>query len=96
MGLEAKYRIDYKADNYSPVLGQFFAQDSITIKNKLPDLAAYINFRIRPFTAFFRAENLNTLQNMNGIGFTNNSFIAPGYALPGLQIRLGIFWQFVN
>jgi hypothetical protein len=96
MGVEAKYRLDYKADNYSPVLGQFFAQDSVTIKNKLPDLAAYIHFRIRPFTAFVRAENLNTAQNLNGFGFTNNNFIAPGYALPGLQIRVGIFWQFVN
>ena len=60
LGAELKYRTAYKADGYSPVLGQFFYQDSITIKNQLPDIAAYVHFRIKPFKAFVRAENLNT------------------------------------
>ncbi len=95
-GAEIKYRAPYKADNYSPLLGQFFFQDSLTIKNPLPDIAAYMHFRIRPFKAFVRVENLNTAQDLDGFGFTRNNLVAPGYALPGLQLRLGIYWSFVN
>lgn len=96
MGLEARYRPAYKADNYSPVLGQFFFQDSVTIRNPLPDLALYANFRIRPFSAFLRVENLNTARSLDGFGFTRNNLVAPNYPLNGMHIRLGIFWQFVN
>ena len=98
IGAELRYRSSYKADGYSPVQGQFYYQDSITIKNPLPDIAAYMHFRIRSFKAFVRAENLNTARKLEngGFGFTNNNLIAPGYALPGLQFRLGVYWSFVN
>ena len=98
VGAEIRYRSSYKADGYSPVQGQFYYQDSITIKNKLPDIAAYMHFRIRSFKTFFRIENLNTArkQEGGGFGFTNNNLIAPNYALPGLQFRLGVYWSFVN
>lgn len=98
MGTEIRYRAAYKADGYSPALGQFFFQDSVTIRNKLPDVSAYVHFRIKPFKAFIRIENLNTARKMSngGFGFTNNNLVAPGYALPGLQFRLGIWWSFVN
>jgi hypothetical protein len=97
-GLEIRYRSPYKADRYSPVLGQFFYQDSLTVTNT-PDISAYVQFRIRSFKGFLRAENLNTIQRSTsngGIGFTNNNVISPGYALPGLQIRFGVYWSFVN
>jgi hypothetical protein len=96
MGVELRYRSSYKADGYSPLLGQFFHQDSITISNDLPDISAYVHFRIKPFKAFIRLENLNAARNMGGFGFTNNNIVAPGYPLPGLQIRIGIYWGFVN
>ncbi|HEY6063012.1 MAG TPA: putative porin, partial [Chitinophagaceae bacterium] len=96
IGAEVRYRSSYKADNYSPVLGQFFQQDSVTISNSLPDISAYVHFRIKPFKAFIRFENLNTARSLGGFGFTKNSIVAPGYPLPGLQIRLGIYWGFVN
>lgn len=95
-GLEGKYHTPYKADGYSPVLGSFFVQDDITIDNPMPDLTAYIHFRIRPFKAYLRFENLNTARTKDGFGFTNNNFAAPGYPYPGLVIRLGIYWSFVN
>ncbi len=95
-GLEFRYRAAYKGDHYSPALGQFFYQDTMTIRNPLPDIAAYVHFRIKPFTAFVRAENLNTARNLDGLSFTRNNLVAPYYALPGLQIRIGIFWRFVN
>jgi len=96
-GLEIKYHTAYKADNYSPVLGQFFYQDSVTISNR-PDISAFLHFRIRSFKGFLRVENLNTMQvtKDGGFGFTNNNLAAPGYPYPGMQIRLGIWWGFVN
>jgi hypothetical protein len=76
-------------------LANFYFQDSATIRNR-PEIAAYIHFRIRTFRAYIRAENLNTASGSNGFGFTKNNFAAPGYPTPGLIIRLGIFWNFVN
>lgn len=96
-GIEARFNTGYKADNYSPLQSQFFFQDKETVKMSFPDLAAYIHFRIRSFTTYFRLENLNTARISNGgFGWTGNNLAAPGYAYPGFQIRLGIFWSFVN
>ena len=96
-GLEARYYTGYKADNFSPLTGQFFLQNDTTIKQHLPDLSAYVHFRIRSFTAYVRAENLNTAQfGPNGFGFNKYNFVAPNYPYAGLQIRVGIFWSFVN
>lgn len=94
-GLEGRYYTPYKADNYSPIRGQFFYQDSVTIRN-LPDISLFLHFKIRGFTAYVRAENLNTARTFGGLQFNNNNLAAPGYPTPGLNIRLGIYWSFVN
>ncbi len=94
-GLDVRYNTPYKANNYSPVMGKFFPQDSITISN-LPQVNAFFNFRIKSFTTFITMENLNTLDVAHGFGFTNNSFAAPLYPTPGLIIRVGVQWGFVN
>ena len=94
-GLEVRYYTQYKAYNYSPVIGQFTVQDTVTIKN-LPDVAAFLHFRIKGFTGFLRAENLNTASFKNGFAFVNNNFAAPHYPTQGMIIRFGIQWWFVN
>lgn len=96
LGIEARYHTPYKADGYSPALGQFFYQDSIRVTNPLPDIALFLNFRIRSFKLYFRAENLNTARDHNGFGFTNNNVETPGYPYPGFMLRLGIYWGFIN
>jgi Putative porin len=95
-GLEIKYNTPYKADGYSPLLGQFYYQDTGTVRLKVPTINAYFHFRIKSFTAYVRAENLNTVRTKDGFGFTNNNSAVAGYPYPGLQIRFGIFWSFVN
>ena len=97
-GTEIKYRVPYKADDYSPVLGRFFVQDSVSVSNDLPDIGAYLHFRIRSFKAYARVENLNTgrIHEGEGFAFTNNNLVAPAYAMPGMQIRVGVYWSFVN
>ena len=94
-GVEGRYNTPYKPDNYSPVLGQFFYQDSVTISN-LPDIHLFLHLRIRSFKAYVRAENINTARVFGGFQFNNNSLAAPGYPTPGLNLRFGIYWSFVN
>lgn len=94
-GIEARYFTAYKANNYAAVVGQFVPQDSLTISN-LPDIHAFLHFRIRTFTGFLRFENLNTLYPKNGFSFVNNNFAAPLIPTSGMLIRFGIRWWFVN
>ncbi len=94
-GLEARYFTPFESYNYSPVMGQFTPQDTFKLKN-LPDISAFFHFRIKSFSAFIRAENLNTVSFSNGFGFTNNNFAAPHYATQGFILRFGIRWAFVN
>ena len=94
-GLEVRYFTPFEAYNYSPVMGQFMPQDTFQLKN-LPDISAFFHFRIKSFTAFIRAENLNTVSFTNGFGFTNNNFAAPHYPTQGFMLRFGIQWGFVN
>ncbi len=94
-GVEARYYSAYKANGYSPMLGQFFVQDTTTIKN-LPDISLFAHFRIKGFAGFLRAENLNTAQIKNGLNWMNNNFAAPLYPTQGLIIRFGVQWWFVN
>lgn len=97
-GLEIRYYTPYLADGYSPIVGQFFSQTQTTIAQKLPDITAYLNMRIRSFVAYVRLENLNTAGFLptSGFGWVNNNFVAPSYPDAGLKIRLGIYWSFVN
>ena len=96
MGIESKYRTPYKANRYSPMVGQFFINDS-TVNYKLPEISAYVHFRINSFKAFVRAENLNSFGSLGqNWGFYNNNFAVPAYPYPGLVIRVGIFWGFIN
>jgi len=94
-GIEFRYYTPYKGYNYSPLMGQFMPQDSVTINNR-PDITAFAHFRIKTFTGYLRAENLNTLNFENGFGFNKNNFAAPSYVYQGLIIRFGIQWNFVN
>lgn len=87
-GIEARYNSPYYADDYSPVLGQYFYQDQLKISN-VPDLAAFVHFRIKSFTAYVRGENLN-------IFLFDRNFYAPGYPANNFALRVGIRWWFVN
>lgn len=93
-GLDTRFYTAYTPDNYSPLTGQFFPQDSIKIYNK-PDIAAFLHFRIRSFTSYVRLENLNTV-DFDGFTFTKNNYAAYLYPYEGLIFRVGIFWNFVN
>lgn len=94
-GLEIRYYTPFKMYDYSPVMGQFFPQDNVSISNR-PDVNAFFHFRIRKFAGYIRAENLNSIDFSDGFGFTKSNFAAPHYISPGYLFRFGIQWNFVN
>ena len=94
-GIDLNYNTSYKENNYSPVMGQFFAQDTSLIKNR-PNVSAFFDFRIKSFRGLLKLENLNTMDFSNGFGFTKNNFAAPHYPTNGLVFRIGVQWVFVN
>jgi hypothetical protein len=94
-GLEIRYFTPFRANNYSPFGGQFIPQDSFMLKNK-PDIAAFAHFRIKGFTGFLRAENLNTLSFSQGGRFVDNNLASYNYPTQGLIIRFGIRWWMVK
>lgn len=95
-GVEVKYYTSYKADNYSPFLGQFFNQNNYTVRNR-PEVNAFFDFRIKTFKAFFRLENLNSIgTNAGSVGFNKNNLAAQFYPQQGFWIRVGIWWTFIN
>ncbi|MES2893291.1 MAG: putative porin [Bacteroidota bacterium] len=94
-GIEFRYYTPYKAYNYSPLVGKFTVQDTTSFSNR-PDISAFLHFKIKTFSAYLRAENLNSVDFSNGFGFTRNNFAAPHYIYPGFVFRFGILWQFVN
>ncbi len=87
-GVELKYHTPYKADNYSPLVGQFVYQDTATLSN-LPEVNLYLNFRIKSFKAFVRLENINAVGS-------NYNYTASHYPNMPLWLRVGIWWGFVN
>jgi hypothetical protein len=96
-GTEIRYISGYKADGYSPLTGQWFSQGDTTIRQHLPDIAGYLHFRVRSFTAYIRVEGLNAMAfSPSGFGFYHNNFVAPGYPDAGQVIRFGFVWGFIN
>jgi hypothetical protein len=94
-GFEFRYFTPFTADDWSPFNGQWVAQSREEINN-WPDVNAFLHLKIGSFRGFLRAENLNTFSIANGFNFTQNNLAAPLYANPGLIIRIGIYWSFVN
>lgn len=87
-GIEIRYHTPYKADNYSPLIGQFIFQDTATISNK-PEVNLFLHFSIKTFRAFIRLENINSIGK-------NYNYVSPHYPYTPLWFRAGIWWGFVN
>lgn len=88
-GFELRYNTGYYADDYSPLTGQFIYQNATKISNSLPDIAAFANFRIKSFSAYVRAENLNTFLG-------DNNYAGPLYPYNNFALRVGLRWWFIN
>ena len=94
-GLEMIYHTEFKADDYMPLTGQFFVQNTYMLGNR-PTANAFLHFMIKRFKGYIRLENLNTLiPTSNSLGNTYN-FTAKNYPGTGTWFRVGIWWNFIN
>ena len=103
-GIEVRYNTSYYPAGYDALLNKFYYQHSQSISNT-PEMAVFLNFKIKKFRAFVMGDNLQQLFARNTILYTgtpvtnfNNSGInmLPVYAAPDFMIRFGFSWVMVN
>ena len=87
-GVTFKYFPKYNMDAYSPVLAEFYVQDSQEIGG-FPMIDLFFNAKVRQTRIFVKYEHVNSLFKT-----TNNHFAAPGYPYRDGIIRFGLVWDF--
>lgn len=86
-GVTFNYFTKYYANEYNPMLGEFFVQNQKEI-GSFPMLDFFVNARVRQTRFFLKAEHFNS-------GFTGNKFYsAPHYPYRDFMIRFGLVWNF--
>lgn len=86
-GLTANYFTKYYANDYNPVLGEFFVQTQKEIGN-FPVVDVFFNARVRQTRIFFIAEHVNSLVSKN------NFYASPSMPYRDFIIRFGFVWNF--
>ncbi|EDM43626.1 hypothetical protein SCB49_08548 [unidentified eubacterium SCB49] len=87
-GVTFKYFPKYEMDAYSPVLGEFYVQDTEEIGG-FPMIDVFFNAKVRQTRIFVKYEHVNALFKS-----TNDHFAAPGYPYRDAFIRFGLVWDF--
>ena len=86
-GVTFNYFTKYYANEYNPMLGEFFVQNQKEV-GSFPMLDFFVNARVRQTRFFLKAEHFNS-------GFTGNKFYsAPHYPYRDFMIRFGLVWNF--
>jgi hypothetical protein len=86
-GITINYFTKYYANDYNPILGEFFVQNEKQIGN-FPMLDFFVNARIRQTRIFLKAEHFNS-------SFTGNTYYsAPNTPYHDFMIRFGLVWNF--
>ncbi|WP_282786869.1 putative porin [Flavobacterium croceum] len=86
-GITLNYFTSYYANDYNPVLSEFFVQNSKKIGN-YPVLDIFANARIRQTRIFFIAEHLNSLFSQN------KNYVTPNMPYRDFVLRVGLVWNF--
>lgn len=86
-GFTFNYFTKYFANDYNPVIGEFFVQERKEIGN-FPMFDFFVNARIRQTRIFLKAEHFNSA--LTG----NNFYSAPSYPYRDFMIRFGLVWNF--
>ena len=87
IGVTANYFSKYYANEYNPVIGEFFIQGNKQIGN-YPSLDFFINARIRQTRFFLKAEHFNS--SFSG----RHYFSTPNIPANDFIIRAGLVWNF--
>ncbi len=86
-GFVFNYFSNYYANDYNPVIGEFFVQNRKEIGN-YPNIDFFVNARIQRTRIYFKAEHFNS--SITG----NNFYAAPNNPYRDFMIRFGLVWNF--
>ncbi len=86
-GVSLNYFSRYFANDYNPLIGEFFVQNKKEIGN-YPNLDFFVNARIQRTRIYFKAEHFNS--SLSG----NNFYAAPNTPYRDFMIRFGLVWNF--
>jgi hypothetical protein len=88
-GFTFQYFTKYHANDYNPLIGEFYVQDKKQIGG-FPLIDFFFNMKIQEFQLFLKAEHVNS-------GFTGYDFYsAPNYPYRDFTVRFGITWNFFS
>ncbi len=88
-GVSFNYYTKYFANDYNPVIGEFFVQNKKEIGNS-PNFDFFINAKIQRTRIYLKVEHFNS--SLSG----NNFYSAPNNPSRDLTIRFGLVWNFFN
>ncbi|TDE29809.1 hypothetical protein E0I61_07480 [Flavobacterium ranwuense] len=88
-GIVLNYFTSYYANDYNPVIGEFFVQNEKQIGNH-PNFDFFINAKIQRTRIYFKAEHFNS--SLTG----NNFYASPNNPSRDFTIRFGLIWNFFN
>lgn len=88
-GLTLNYFTEYLANDYNPVIGDFYMQTDRKIGN-FPMVDFFINAKVKNTRIYLKAEHFNSL-------FSENKFYsAPSYPYRDFIVRFGLVWNFFS
>ena len=88
-GVTLNHFSKYKANDYNPLLGEFYIQNQKEIGD-FPMLDFFINAKIRTFRVFLKAEHFNS--SFTGYDY----YTAPNYPYRDFMVRFGVIWNFFS
>lgn len=86
-GITVNYFSKYYANDYNPILGEFFVQKEKQIGD-FPMIDFFVNARVKQTRIFLKAEHFNS--GMSG----NKFYSAPNLPFHDFMIRFGLVWNF--
>ncbi|MDG2431679.1 putative porin [Flavobacterium sp.] len=88
-GITLNYFTKYLANEYNPVIGEFFVQNTKSIGN-FPTVDFFINTKIQRTRIYLKAEHFNSA--VTG----NNFYSSPNNPYRDFTVRFGLIWNFFN
>lgn len=86
-GVILNYFTKFYADDYNPILGEFFVQKDKQI-GEFPMLDFFVNARVKQTRIYLKAEHFNS-------AFTGNKYYsAPNVPYHDFMVRFGLVWNF--
>ncbi|MBT8220137.1 MAG: putative porin [Bacteroidia bacterium] len=88
-GFDARFVDSYRADQYMPLIGQFYRTDSFEL-DPLLQVDFYLSFKVRKMRAFLKMEHLEDFIN------TDKDYFVFPYPNYDSSFRFGLSWYLIN